>query len=212
MKELLKKYNHVVFILYFFIYLPIFLYLEKSITDYTIIHTSFDSAIPFIEYFIIPYDLWFLYIASSYVFFFFKSKKEFVRMAGMLTVGMTIFLIVSYIFPNGLPSDYRPDLDNFPRDNIFVHMVRALYSTDTSTNVFPSIHVYNSIGVEIAIHKTALLPKWIKWASFILCILICLSTLFLKQHSIVDVAGGIVMAIILYFPFYKMKSKNLKTA
>ncbi len=208
MRNFLKKYNHAVFILYFFIYLPCFLLLEKYVTDYTIIHCPIDSMIPFVEFFIIPYDLWFLYIATSYLFFFFASKKEFVRMASFLTIGMTLFLIISAVFPNGLPADFRPDLDALGRDNIFIDIVRILYGSDTSTNVFPSIHVFNSLGVHIAIHKTDKLPKWIKAASLILCILICMSTVFLKQHSIIDVIGGMVLALILYFPFYARKNKE----
>ena len=51
-----------------------------------------------------------------------------------------------------MATSLRPILD--PDKNIFTAAVAALYRTDTCTNVFPSIHVYNSIGTYIAIHKS----------------------------------------------------------
>lgn len=55
---------------------------------------------------------------------------------------MTIFLIVSYAYPNA--QHLRPV--EFPRDNIFTDVVRWLYKTDTPTNILPSIHVFNSLA------------------------------------------------------------------
>lgn len=205
MKNFIKKYSHGAFFLYLLIYLPTFMFLEEYIKDYYIIHCKIDDMIPFVEIFIIPYYLWFLYIAFTYIFFFFKSREEFIRMATFLTIGMTLFLITSWVFPNGLPVNFRPELDSLGRDNIFIDMVRGLYSTDTSTNVFPSIHVFNSIGANIAFTHSKGVKKWGKVLSNILCISICLSTMFLKQHSIIDVIGGIILAAVLYFPIYHKK-------
>jgi len=204
LKDLFKKYKHGIFFIYLFIYLPCFAILEKIVTtNYYVIHCRFDDLIPFCEYFIIPYDLWFLYIAISYLFFFFVSPKEFVNMAFYLTLGMTTFLIISALWHNGLPTNYRPDLDALGRDNFCIHLVRSLYAADTSTNVFPSIHVFNSIGATIAWVKTKKVGLFVKISAIILCILICLATVFLKQHSIIDVIGAITLAIIL-LPCYSI--------
>mgnify|MGYP000388149172 CR=1 FL=1 len=59
----------------------------------------------------------------------------------------TIFLIISTIFPNG--QDLRPVV--FERDNVFVDMVRMLYRADTCTNVFPSLHVFNTLSVCVSL-------------------------------------------------------------
>ena len=103
-KKLWEKYRHGWVFLYIFIYLPWFFYLEKHITtDYHLIHASLDDKIPFIEYFIIPYTLWFAFIAVTIgYFFFFGEKSEFYRLIILLFSGMTIFLIVSTVYPNGL--------------------------------------------------------------------------------------------------------------
>lgn len=210
-KKFWEKYRHGWVFLYIFIYLPWFFYLEKHITtNYHLIHTAIDDKIPFIEYFIIPYTLWFLFIAVTVgYFFFFGEKSEFYRLIILLFSGMTIFLIVSTIYPNGL--QLRPE--TFTRDNIFVDMVKQLYAVDTSTNVLPSIHVYNSLGAYIAISHCSKLKKhrWVQILTLTLTVSIILSTMFLKQHSIIDVIAAFFMAGILYILVYKpakVKGKN----
>jgi membrane-associated phospholipid phosphatase len=112
---------------------------------------------------------------------------------------MTIFLIISTVFHNGV--DLRPAF--FEHQNIFVDMVQVLERADTPTNVFPSIHVFNTVVICMATHDSATLKKRYAVKGFIysLSILIILSTMFLKQHSVIDVAGAFVMAAVLYTAF-----------
>ena len=206
-KKKLKKYSHAWVFLYAFIYLPWFFYLERrtNVRHY-IIHSPLDDYIPFVEYFIVPYLLWFLFIAVTVGYFFFTDKKGFYKLTTFLFSGMTIFLIICTVFPNGL--NLRPD--TFVRDNIFVDMVRQLYQTDTSTNVLPSIHVFNSIGAVIAIsHSNALKKhKAVQYSSYLLAGLIILSTMFLKQHSVTDVIAAIVISCIIYPFVYVMQERK----
>ena len=111
---------------------------------------------------------------------------------------MTIFLIVCTVFPNA--QNLRPH--TFARGNIFVDLVKYIYQADTSTNVLPSIHVFNSLGAAIAIAKSSALKKHraVQWGAYILAALIILSTVFLKQHSVTDVFAAMVMAGVIY-PF-----------
>lgn len=207
MKNVLQKYRHAWVFLYAFIYLPWFYYLEKNVTtDFHIIHTTLDEKIPFIEYFIIPYMLWFAFIAVTIIYFFLNDTKGFYRLIAFLFTGMTLFLIISTVYPNG--QILRPD--TFARDNIFVDMVKQLYKTDTPTNIFPSIHVYNTIGACIAIrHSQALRKiKWVQYGSPILGILIILSTMFLKQHSVLDVISACFLSVIVYFFAYTTEFKK----
>lgn len=202
MKNFIKKYGHAWILSYAFIYLPWFAYLERTITTkYNVIHVALDDYIPFNEYFVIPYFMWFAYVATAILYFFFTNKQDYYRLCAFLFIGMTISLIICSIYPNG--TDFRPLLD--PDKNIFTAMVAHLYTIDTCTNVFPSIHVFNSIGVHISILHSEALSKyrWLRIGSFILMFSICLSTVFLKQHSIMDVIGACLMARVLYQLVYK---------
>lgn len=168
----------------------------------TTVHIWLDDYIPFNEWFLIPYLLWFGYMAASVLYFFFASKKDYYRECAFLFIGMSICLIIYMIWPNC--QNLRPVV--FPRENVLTEAVKFLYSIDTATNVCPSIHVYNSIGVHIAISQSEKLGKnkWIKRGSFILMITICLSTVFLKQHSVFDGICAVSLACIMYLLVYKV--------
>lgn len=197
MKNFLKKYGHIWILGYGFIYLPWFMHLEKTVTShYNIMHSALDDLIPFNEYFVIPYFLWFAYVALTIGYFFFVNKEDYYRLCIFLFTGMTLSLLICSLFPNG--TDFRPVLD--ADKNIFTRMVAALYQTDTCTNVFPSVHVYNSIATHIAIMKSESLRhrRWVRVLSFVLMVSICLATVFLKQHSVIDVVGAILMCGAVY--------------
>lgn len=206
MKTFFQKYQHAWVFIYALIYFPWFAYLEKVVThDYKLIQTSLDKAIPFIEFFIIPYLFWFVFMIVTILYFFFKDKNEFYRLILFLVIGMTLFLIISTLWPNG--QALRPKY--FERNNIFVNMVKHLYLTDTPTNVFPSIHVYNTLGCYIAIRKSTHLKniRWVQSITFIVTVLIILSTMFLKQHSFIDAVGAGVFAVIAYLFIYAHEYK-----
>lgn len=197
LKKLIKKYGHIWIMAYFAIYLPWFLYLEKHVTTrYHVMHSVVDDWIPFNEYFIIPYFLWFAYIAAVILWFFFTNKEDYYRVCILLFTGMTLSLLICTLFPNG--TDFRPYVD--PEKNIFAKAVSLLYATDTCTNVFPSIHVYNSVAVHIGIIRSEQFKnnRIVRLISGILMVSICMSTVFLKQHSIIDVAGALLLCGAVY--------------
>ena len=190
-------------LLYGSFYVIAFAWLEqRPVEEFHIIKMEIDFHIPFCEYFIIPYMLWFLYIAATVILFIFLDRKDYMELCVTLGTGMTVFLLISYFIPNMQP--LRPNLELLQRDNVFLDMVKALYATDTCTNVFPSIHVFNSLAANFAILKSAQLKKHngLRIGSTILCGLIILSTMFLKQHSMFDVLTGIAMAAALYWLVY----------
>ena len=150
--HILSQYRHGLVLVYFFIYMIWFTYLERTVTtEFTPVYSRLDDYIPFLEIFIIPYFIWFAYIFVTVAYFFFTSKQDFYKCCAFLFIGMTICLIIYTIWPNG--HYLRVDIDNLGRSNIFTRILSRLYTIDTSTNVFPSIHVFNSIGAMIAIRK-----------------------------------------------------------
>ncbi|MDD4112565.1 MAG: phosphatase PAP2 family protein [Herbinix sp.] len=209
-----NKYKHGLILVYFFIYMLWFTYLERTVTtDFTPIHSKLDNYIPFMEIFVIPYFLWFIFIFVTVAYFFLTSRQEFYKCCAFLFIGMTICLIIYSIWPNG--HYLRVNLNELGRSNIFTRILGRLYSFDTATNVFPSIHVYNSIGAMIAIRKSERLRhiKWLQISTFILTVLICISTVALKQHSILDVFAGIALSIIVYaFIYIPDRSRVAKKA
>ena len=196
MKAFFQKYRHALVLLYGLIYMPWFMWLEsRSNLPYHVIHVKLDDMIPFVEYFIVPYLLWFVYVAAVFVYLFFKNRREFYQYCIFLFTGMTLFLIVSTLYPNG--HLLRPN--TFARNNIFTFAVQILYQADTATNIFPSLHVYNSIAAHRAVANSETLAgnRLIRGGSFVLMVSIILATMFLKQHSMLDVISGILLGLVM---------------
>lgn len=203
MKKFILQYKHAaLWIVYGIFFLLGFFGLEHTVTtQYHIIHTAPDEWIPFCEWFIFPYLLWFPYMIGTVLYLLFTDKKGYYRNFAALSFGMTLFLIVSFLYPNG--HQLRPEV--MPRDNIGTWLTGLLYSIDTSTNILPSIHVYDSFMAHAAIthHPVTGKKKRIRAASFVVCISIILSTLFIKQHSVLDVATGAALAALVYVVLYR---------
>lgn len=208
--QAIAQYKHgLIIVLYGIFYMTAFSYLEKNVQHgYHIVHVFIDDYIPFCEYFIVPYMLWFPFLATTLVYFIFfnKDKQEYYSYIKNLCMGMTVFLAVSYLYPNG--HQLRPE--TFTRDNLCIDLVKWLYSTDTATNILPSIHVFNSLAAYMAISRCRALSAhtWIKKGTFILVASIVLSTMFLKQHSVVDVVLGTAMAGLGYLFFYQYPARR----
>ena len=180
-------------LVFFVLYMLAFSVLEKyQASEYHYMFSKIDGMIPFCEVFVVPYFLWFLFIPAVVIYLLFAEENEYRYTSMILIIGMSAFIIISAVFPTKL--QLRPAV--MPRENIFVDMVRMLYSIDTSTNVFPSIHVYNTIVVlwAVFISRTRLFGKTvIRVCASVLSALIVLATMFLKQHSVIDVAGAFLL-------------------
>lgn len=198
-------------ILYGVFYIVSFKLLEGIEWDHYITpYVAIDHMIPFVPAFVIPYLAWFVWVPFVLVVLLFEDEKEFIRSSHMLMIGMTLFLLFSAFIPTRL--FIRPYAD--PNGGFFMFLLSCLYGADTPTNVFPSIHVYNTCATlySILISKAELFQrKWCRIFAIILTILICLSTMFIKQHSIIDVIGAIVMFFIVAALIQEYHKKHDKT-
>ena len=191
-----EKFKYWQFVFYLPIYLVFFFLAERNVRDVTIINIPFDDMIPFIPEFIVPYFLWFPFMVAAIVYVFFRDKREFFAMAWNLIIGMSLFIVVSFVFPNGLT--LHPQIET---DSIFVWMVEYLHGIDTPTNVLPSIHVFNSFACGVSLGRVLWRRshKITAIASYAMAVLITLSTMFVKQHSVIDVVSALVLSGLCYF-------------
>lgn len=174
-----------------------------NVLHYTVIHTPLDDMIPFCEVFIIPYLSWFVYAFLFVIYMFLQDEKAYHRICAWFAIGMSLFLVVSVLFPNILL--LRPE--TMPRHNVFTWLCSLIYKSDTPTNVTPSIHVYNSIGVMIEVWHTnckRVRSRGRKIAMDIWGIVIILSTMFVKQHSVSDVLVAIGLSLVVYVMIYRL--------
>ncbi|MBQ8857576.1 MAG: phosphatase PAP2 family protein [Lachnospiraceae bacterium] len=194
-KEIWKRLKGI--IIFGICYLTTFFFMEARDVPINIIHTKFDDLIPFCEYFIIPYVIWYVYVCGTVLYLGLTDKtlKEYNRFIANMILGMIIFVITSLVYPNG--QNLRPEI---VVDGFFTWAVDLLYTIDTSTNILPSLHVFASVACDMALCRDSRFkkhPSW-QWASHILTLLICLSTMFLKQHSVIDVIAALLCNITFY--------------
>lgn len=203
MKKLVAKIDvkYLLTAFYFVFYLLGFFLIEHVLHPhhYHILTTPLDYQIPFCEWMIFFYFAWFPYMAFTYLFTYLFDKKSYLKLITFTFSGMTIFLLVSAIYPNAL--DIRPA--HLANRNIACYLTNFIYFMDTPTNVLPSIHVYNSLGFALALGHSHLVGKKKKIFSYILCLMICICVFFVKQHGIIDVLLAILMAIVFYIIVYR---------
>lgn len=90
--------------------------------------------------------------------------------------------------------------DEVPGTGFFVWCLRGIYLADPPRNCFPSLHVahdFVSVAACWRVHRGVGLAAGL-WAT-----LIAASTLFTKQHYVVDVVGGIALAGVAWVVFLR---------
>lgn len=183
-------------ITYFLFYFPVFELLEAFREPMYFIHCALDDVIPFSEWFAIPYFLWFAFVPGMVLLFLKKSREDYLRCCKVIYGGMTICLLIYFLFPTGLMLR-----EKVAGSNILCQLVNHLRSVDTPTNVCPSIHVSSTIGILLVLMKSEAFrgKRLFKAAMLILGALICVSTVMLDQHSCVDVVCGMLLSTALYY-------------
>lgn len=188
--------------LYWVIYLVWFSLLERNIAPHFWMDGPLDKLVPFCEWFVFPYLIWFPYMLGMLLYFLRHSLTDYYRLCFFLFAGMTICLLIYTLLPNG--QGLRPLA--MPRDNLACRLVQMIYQADTPTNVAPSIHVLNSVGVHLVLSKSRCFQEkpLLRGASLVLAVAICLSTVFIKQHAVVDGLLALLLSLPLYFLTYRV--------
>ena len=189
------QYRHLWWLLFFPIYWLRYPLIEclNPAAQYYPIYCTLDDVIPFCEWFIIPYMLWMVSMVVLCLYLVLYDVDSFKGYMKFLTVSMSISTVIFLIYPSC--QNLRPA--EFPRENLLTKLVSFLYSADTNTNVFPSEHAIGAIAVWLAAIRTKGLRSPGKITAItILMLLVCFSTVFLKQHSILDVAAAAPVCII----------------
>ena len=199
---------HLWYQLYWVIYLVWFFWLDNTITQPKyIIHAPLDDLIPFNKWFVIPYCSWFLLLVAVTALLWWKDTASYDKLCLMMFSGMTFCLIVYMLLPNGL--DLRPTVEEIGRSNPAMWVMQLLWKADASVNVCPSIHCQSTACMAIAISESKLAeerpvlrPIALVWAA-----LICLSTVFTKQHSVLDVVCGLAVAVVWLPVLYRDRNR-----
>ena len=189
-----KEYRHLLLIIGWIVYFIMYFVTERIPESRChVVHSVVDDIVPFNEYFAIFYVSWYIFMVASLLHFMLYDIKSFVR-AEKLIVGMQIISVITYIL---WPSVQNLRPDHFERDNFCTWMLGILYTGDTPTGVCPSLHVGYTLAVMSAWFFISDAKLWKKILLSVWAFLICISVLFVKQHSFTDVWAAGVMYLFL---------------
>lgn len=173
--------------------------------SYTPMYCPLDDKIPFCEWFLIPYLFWFLFLAGIHLYTLLFDIPAFRRLMWFLIVSHSITVLVFLLFPNC--QELRPA--QFQRDNVLTRFMAGFYRFDTNTNVCPSLHVIGSVAVVCGAWRSRHFASagW-RIAFSLAALLISVSTVFLKQHSALDVLCAIPVCAVSWFAAQRITEKQ----
>ena len=157
-----------------------------------VMHCFLDDLIPFNEYFLIFYTGWYLLVAGSLLYYFFFDVGRFRELDLYIFITQMAAMACYIFFPSR--QDLRPEV--FPRENFFTWVMGLIYTFDTNTGVCPSLHVAYSLAIVSVMLKDTYLKKTTKVLVTVFSILVCLSTAFVKQHSVLDILAAIPVVLL----------------
>ena len=188
------QFSHLKLLLGWVGYFVLYFLTENLISpeDCTPVHMWLDDVIPFCEWFLIPYVFWYVLIVLSLGYFLLYHVDSFKRLQTYIIITQVAAMAIYIIFPTR--QDLRPEV--FANENFLTRCVSFLYSFDTNTGVCPSLHVAYSLGIaSVWTKEKGAHPAWKGFVVFAV-VVICLSTMFIKQHSAVDFFAAIPVCLL----------------
>lgn len=148
----------------------------------------FDRAVPVIPWFTAIYLGCYLFWVVNYILIARQGREHCYRFVTADILSRLICCAFYLLLPT---TNVRPELVG---TDFWTQALRLVYTIDSPVNLFPSIHCLVSWFCYIGIRGRRSVPKWYRVFSCVFAILVCISTQVTKQHYIVDVFGGILVA------------------
>ncbi|WP_312473135.1 phosphatase PAP2 family protein [Neobacillus sp.] len=192
MKNLLKKAPYLLLLLVLPPLGKIYELLNNRSGNAVDISSTIDQIIPFLSIFIIPYILWYAYLFVYLVYFCFKDTKVYMKTLFLIVIAELICFVIYFFFQTTVP---RPALTG---NNFLTGLVQWIYLNDRPVNCFPSIHVLTTFAIMLASFHIKNKHLVTNFCIHIFGTLIIISTLFVKQHVILDMIGSMFLITFLY--------------
>lgn len=152
-----------------------------------------DRMIPFWPPAVLVYLGCYFFWAANYIIIARQRKREAYQFFKSDFISRIFCLICFLSFPT---TNIRPFVQ---AEGFWNQVVLWLYSIDAADNLFPSIHCLISWLCYIGIRRKQSIPVWYRGFSCIMALLVCASTLLTKQHVLVDVIGGVLLAELCFY-------------
>ena len=148
---------------------------------------AIDGVIPFLPIFVVFYVLAYAQWGIGYIVAAGESREYYYRIITADIVAKIICFAVFVIFPTHI---VRPEITG---TDVFSTLLSFIYSSDNPTKLIPSIHCLESWVCFRASLSMKKLPSWYKIITLFFSVAVFLSTVFVKQHVVLDIPAGILV-------------------
>lgn len=152
-----------------------------------------DAVIPFLPWTITIYVGCFLFWLILYRLIARLPRQEADRFFCANLLGKGISFIVFVLFPTTMS---RPEVNGL---TVWETFMRFLYWIDAPDNLFPSLHCMIAWLCWGGIRRNRRVPLPWRIAALLMAVAVCLSTLTIRQHVLMDVVGGILLSELSYW-------------
>jgi membrane-associated phospholipid phosphatase len=157
----------------------------------TTVEIWLDQYVPFWPIWALPYVLSILWwgVAALWAYLKMEDSLYVAFIIGWISaclIGYAIFIF----YPNYM---IRPQVTG---TGWAEWLIRFIYANDRTYNAFPSQHLWDTVIISLIWSRWK--PKW-RWPLWGFTLIVAMSTLFTGQHWIMDVIGGILLAVVGYF-------------
>ena len=173
------------------VYLVLFRLLERSPRPVHLIQCGLDARLPFVSGAVLPYVGWFLWVPGVLLYLVLIDRNRFWRGFSAMAGGIVLTLCLYAVWPTGVALR-----GGVPGQGFCSQLVRLIYRLDTPTNVCPSLHVFVTVVLLCALWGR--LGTFGRICNGLAGAAICLSTVLLDQHSVIDVAMGLFLAFAMW--------------
>lgn len=124
-----------------------------------------------------------------------RGREYWFRFLCAFLLSSLLSFVVFVCYPTTMP---RPEITG---DGPTAWLMRFTYANDLPLNLLPSLHCLTSVQCAMGLNGERRIPRWYRVASYVFAGLVCLSTLFVRQHCLIDVVVGVALAPLCWWPF-----------
>lgn len=149
--------------------------------------TNLDRSIPFVKSFILPYVGWYFFLFITLIYFGWKDRETYKKTLLAVNISLALSYVVYFFYQTSVT---RPELVG---TDFLTQLVRVIYENDAPFNCFPSIHSLTSYLMIRGIWGSPVKNPLNTVIIIGMAVMIILSTMFVKQHVLLDVVSAIFL-------------------
>lgn len=168
---------------------------------------AIDNAIPLLPVFTVFYLYAFIFWLLGPAVVSLTGKRNFHNFSVALLFTYAVSYLILFLFPSGMDRAAEGLIAEAQKPGLFRWFLWVIYSFDggdKAFNILPSIHCVASVSCYLGMRRQRALPLWVRVFSLGMTVLICLSTVFVKQHFFADMLLGTLLPIPVFSLVYRI--------